>query len=74
MKNTIKEIFENCLMSLNEAERKELVVLLIASTLNPKPTKDLGVDLIRYAERCNKEWIEVKIRYDKEGRWVSDED
>ena len=22
----------------------------------------------------NKEWIEVKIRYDKEGRWVSDED
>ena len=55
----IKELFETCLLELNEAERKELVVLLIASTLNPKPTKNLGVDLIHYAERCNKEWMEA---------------
>ena len=59
MKNTIKEIFENCLMSLNEAERKELIVLLISSMLNPKPTKDLGVELIGFAERCNQEWMEA---------------
>ena len=55
----IKELFDSCLLELSEAERKELAVLLIASTLNPKPTKDLGVDLIRYAERCNKEWMEA---------------
>jgi hypothetical protein len=55
----IKELFDTCLLELNEAERKELVVLLVASMLNPKPTKNLGVDLIRYAERCNKEWVEA---------------
>ena len=59
MKNTIKGIFEICLANLNEAERKRLIVLLIASMLNPKPTKDLGVELIDFAERCNKEWMEA---------------
>jgi len=55
----IKELFDTCLLELSEAERKELAVLLIASTLNPKPIKDLGVELIRHAERRNKEWIEA---------------